>query len=194
MPAYTAAVRALRFALSLLLAALSSACLVVSLQPVYEPDAIVFDPALLGTWVGEEDKFSLTFERAEWHSYHLLMEEDGDKPVRLSARLTRIGAHLFLDVAPLDGTDIPPLLLPVHGAYRVSLEGNTLGLADLEYDVLEARVREGKAGLPVVVDARKNLVITARTPDLRLWLEAHAEDEALFGAPVRFTRKSVEGM
>ena len=68
---YTPAVRVVRVAVLLALALSSAACLVVGLQPVYEPDTIAFDPSLLGTWASDEDGVSVTIERGEWHSYHL---------------------------------------------------------------------------------------------------------------------------
>jgi hypothetical protein len=181
-------VRALRLAIAALAALLSSACLVVSLQPVYEPETIAFDPALIGTWIAGDDDTTLTFERAEWHSYHVTLGE-GDKRTRLSARLTRVGEQLFLDLSPLDGADVAPLLLPVHAVYRLELQGDELSLSDLNYEQLERRAREGTPGLPMVVDARKNVVITANTGDLRRWLVAHAADEGLFDAPTSLRRK-----
>ena len=106
-----------------------------------------------------------------------------DDRTRLSARLTRVGEQLYLDMSPLDGADVAPLLLPVHGIYRVELDGDELSLADLNYEQLERLARDGTAGLPMAIDARKNVVITASTAELRRWLVAHAADEGLFAAP-----------
>lgn len=180
--------RVLRLLSAALAALLSSACLVVSLQPVYEPETIAFDPALLGSWLASDDGTSVVFERAEWHSYHVTIV-DGDKRTRLSARLTRVGERLFLDVSSLDGADVPPLLLVAHGLYRVDLAGDELSLADLNYDRFERLARDGTAGLPLTLDGRKNVVITASTAELRRWLVAHAADEGLFDAPTVMRRK-----
>ena len=180
--------RVLRLTLAAVAAFLSSACLVVSLQPVYEPDTIAFDPALVGTWIAGEDEMTVSFARAEWHSYHVTVEERDDR-TRLSARLTRVGERLYLDMSPLDGADVAPLLLPAHGIYRVELDGDTLALADLNYEQLERSSRDGTAGLPTAIDARKNVVITASTAELRRWLVAHADDEGLFAAPTVLRRK-----
>ena len=171
------------------MALLSSACLVVSLQPVYEPETIAFDPALLGTWLASEDGTSIVLERAEWHSYHLTLQ-DGDKRTRLSARLTRVGDQLLFDITPLDGADVPPLLLSAHAIYRVVLAGDELSLADLNYDRFERLARDPAAGLPMTIDARKNVVITASTADLRRWLAVHAADEGLFDAPTVLRRRN----
>ena len=181
--------RVLRLIIAALAALLSSACLVVSLQPVYEPETIAFDPALLGTWIAGDDDTSLSFERAEWHSYHVTLEERDDR-TRLSARLTRVGEQLYLDLSPQDGADVAPLLLPVHCFYRLGLQGDELSLADLNYESLERLARDGGAGLPMAIDARKNVVITASTAELRRWLAAHARDEGLFAAPTTLRRKA----
>jgi hypothetical protein len=180
-------VRASRLLAAVLVVVASQACLVVSLQPVYEPDTIAFDPALVGTWAMGDDGLTVTFARGEWHSYHMTLEQRDDR-TRLSARLTRVGDLTYLDISPLDGTDLPALALPVHAVYRVDLKGDELSLSDLNFEVLERRVREGTSTLPAVIDARKNVVITASTADLRRWLAAHAAEEGFFDPPASFTR------
>lgn len=181
--------RVVRLAAAVVIALLSSACLVVSLHPVYEPETIGFNPSLLGTWRGDDEDVSVTFERAEWHSYHVTFIERDDH-VHLSARLTRVGPRTFLDVSPRDGADVPALVLPVHAVYRVDLpEDGSLRLAGLNYEVLERRARSGTAGLPVAIDARGNVVITAGTAELREWLAAHGADDELFDEPAALTRR-----
>ncbi len=73
-----------------------------------------------------------------------------DDRTRVSARLTRVGDRLYLDMSPLDGADVAPLLLPVHGIYRLELDGDELSLADLNYEQLERLAKDGTAGLPMV--------------------------------------------
>lgn len=180
--------RALRLAAGLLAALVSSACLVVSLQPVYDGDAIVFDPALLGSWASVDEDVTLTFERGEWHSYHVVVEK-GKERFRLSARLTRIDTGLYLDVTPLDGTDLPELTLPVHACYRVALSDEGMTLEELSYESLERKAKSGVSSLPMVVDARRNVVITAGTAELRQWLAAHSAEDDVFAAPMPFTRR-----
>ena len=182
-------------------ALLSTACLVVTLHPVYEPETIAFDAALVGTWVSaDEERAStaepvlgptLTFERGEWHSYHLLVE-GGRERFRASARLTRAGDRLLLDVSPLDGTDIPALVLPVHILYRVVVDGDALTLSGLDYDLLEAQLRQGDLGVAAVMDARRNVVITAGTAELRQWIASRSEENDAFGAPAIFKRKEAD--
>jgi hypothetical protein len=183
------AVRAIRVFVLAMLASASTACLVVSLQPAYDPDTIAFEPALIGVWASEEDNVTVTIDRAEWHSYHLAIDDDG-KVTRLSGRLTRVGEMLLLDVAPLDGTDIAPMEIAVHGLYRVDVGPDTLEVGPLDYDRFYSMAKAGEAGLGLVLDARKNAVITASTSELRRWLLAHAADAGLFGERTVLKRKA----
>ena len=180
--------RLLRLAWLALAATLTQACLVVSLHPVYDPETIGFDAALVGTWVTDEDTSTVTFDRGEWHSYHLTLV-DGSRTTRFSARLTRLGDLQLLDVSPLDGTDIPDLLIPVHIVYRITVDADTVSIAALNYDRFYDMAKAGKADAGLVLDARKNAVLTASTPDLRQWLQAHAADEGVFDAPMTLKRK-----
>jgi hypothetical protein len=179
-------VRVIRLAGLLALALSSAACLVVGLQPVYEPETIAFDPSLLGTWTSEEDGVTLAIERGEWHSYHLAFT-DRDKTTRLSARLTRVGDLLLLDVTPLDGTDIEPLQIPVHGIFRITVENDILSVSTLDYDHFLTVASHGETGF--ALDGRKNVVITLATTELRHWLQEHAEDAGVFSAPAVLKRK-----
>lgn len=180
--------RLLRLAWLVLAATLTQACLVVSLHPAYDPETIGFDAALVGTWVSDEDTTTVTFDRGEWHSYHIAIVE-GSKTTRFSGRLTRIGDLQMLDVSPLDGTDVPDLVIPVHIVYRIAVDGDTVSLAALNYDRFYEMAKAGKTDAGLVLDARKNVVLTAPTPGLRQWLQAHAADEGIFDAPTTLKRK-----
>ena len=182
--------RLARVALLAAFAAASQACLVVALHPVYDPDSIAFDPALAGTWTSDEDNLSVTFERAEWHSYHLVLD-DGGKITRLSARLTRLGDEmLLLDLTPLDGADVPALTLPVHLIFKVTLAADALTISALNYDHFFGLAKAGPSGVGLTIDGRQNAVITAPTAELRGWLQAHAADEGIFAAPTTLKRKT----
>jgi len=184
-------VRLLRLAWLALAAALTQACLVVSLHPVYDPETIGFDAALVGTWASDEDAATVTFDRGEWHSYHITIV-DGSKTSRFSARLTKLGDLQLLDVAPLDGTDVPDLVIPVHIIYKVAVDADTVSFATLNYDRFYDMAKAGKTDGGLVLDARKNAVLTASTSDLRQWLQAHGADDGVFDTPAMLKRKVVE--
>jgi hypothetical protein len=183
-------VRLPRLVLVTALAVSSQACLVVSLHPVYEPESIAFEPALVGEWMSDEDNLTVRFERAEWRSYHVALDDNG-KVTRLSGRLARLSDDvLLLDVTPLDGTDIPELTLPVHMIFRLTVAPDALTIATLNYDRFYGMAKAGLSGLALTIDGRQNALITAGTADLRAWLVAHAADEGIFAAPAALKRKA----
>ncbi len=189
---YTGRVRTLRLLPTALLACLSSGCLVAALHPVYEPGTIAFDPALVGRWVsGEDAGRSLTFERGEWLSYHVEYRDERQR-IRASARLTRVGRTLVLDVAPLDGTDLPALTIPVHLIYRLEIGDETIALAELDYESLAAQARSGEPAVAATIDGRGNVILTAGTRELRRWLDAAQDGEGPFADPVVYRRSAPE--
>jgi hypothetical protein len=165
----------------------SSACLVVSLQPAYDDQSLVFDEGLLGQWENAEDGERATIERGEWRSYRISYSDRSSTRL-FQGNLTRAGAALVLDLTEMRGTDPGPYLVPVHGILRVTLEGHTLIVARLDYDrFMGTRTQKG-SGLPAsAVDDRRNAVITVPTRELRRWLGAAPADA--FGEPSTFVRK-----
>ncbi|MBI3492985.1 MAG: hypothetical protein HY047_14580 [Acidobacteria bacterium] len=172
----------------LLLAAVwSSGCLVLSLQPAYDDASVAFDEALAGQWENADDQTSATIEQAQWRSYKITYTD------RFAARtfqgnLTKIGTASYLDLTEIRGNDFGPYLVPAHGLFRVTLDGDTLTAADLDYGWwTQAMKRKTLGRLSVAIDDRRNVVLASATSELRRWLmRAPAES---FGAPMTFTRK-----
>lgn len=181
--------RSARLSALLLGSVLASGCLVVSLHPVYDDRFIVFDPVLIGSWQEVDGETTVTFERAEWRSYHVTVRSSREL-ARLSGRLTTVGNLTLLDVTPVDGVDVDPMLLPVHGIYRLTRESpDALALADLDYEQLFGLARLLPAPDGLVVDSRRNVVVTHPTRALRAWIEAAEPTGRLFGEPTAFERK-----
>jgi hypothetical protein len=160
---------------------------VVSLQPAYDDQSIVFDEALLGQWENAEDGERATIERGEWRSYRITYT-DRTATRSFQGNLTKAGTAMLLDITEMRGADPGPFLVPVHGIVRVSVEGDTLTAARLDYDRFMRARAQKSVGLPVsAVDDRRNAVITAPTGDLRRWLMRAPSDA--FGTPATFARK-----
>jgi hypothetical protein len=160
---------------------------VVSLQPAYDDQSIVFDEALLGQWENAEDGERATIERGEWRSYRITYT-DRTATRSFQGNLTKAGTAMLLDITEVRGADPGPFLVPVHGIVRVSVEGDTLTTARLDYDRFMRARAQKSVGLPVsAVDDRRNAVITAPTGDLRRWLMRAPSDA--FGTPATFARK-----
>lgn len=166
-------------------------CLVLSLNPAYDDESIVWEPGLVGTWQNVEDNASVEIERGEWRSYRIRYVYPIEKG-ELTGYLTTIGKERYLDVMPVRGQDPGSFLIPVHGIFRVRLEGDRLELAPLSYDWFVERLHAGKpvAGLSVVQDQKENALIVSPTARLRTWLGGQAAAAPAFGAPATFTRES----
>ena len=81
-----------------------------SLNPIYTEKDVIFDPALVGTWVGENpDEGNLRIARAGQNAYQFVMTERKDdswmKTSVYQARLVSLGGEKFLDVQPM-GLDL----------------------------------------------------------------------------------------
>jgi len=169
-------------------AALSSGCLVVSLQPAYDDASITFDDALLGRWTNVEDRTTVVIDRAEWRSYKIVYA-DRSATFTFHGNLTAIGSASFLDLTQARGSDPGPYLVPVHGIYRVTVKGETLTAWALDYGwYSRAMAARGGSGLSLSLDDRRNVTIASPTDALRAWL-ARAPDEA-FATPATYTRGS----
>jgi hypothetical protein len=178
-----------RFAVVLLVASLSSGCLVVSLQPAYDQQSVAFDESLIGRWENADDETSAVIDRGEWRSYKIAYT-DRFTTLTFHGNLTTIGAATFLDLTQVRGADAGPYLLPVHGIFRIAVAGDTLSVAALDYGwFTRATTAKQTVGLTTALDDRRNVVVTSSTQELRRWL-ARAPDSA-FGAPARFARKRV---
>jgi hypothetical protein len=171
-------------------AALSTGCLVVSLQPAYDDNSIVFDERLIGQWENADDRTKAAFEQAEWRSYRVTYT-DRAATTTLQGNLTRIGASLYLDLTETRGIDAGPYLVPVHGLYRVNLTADTLTASALNYAWFTRPVTGRLTpGLTMAMDARRNVVLASPTSGLRAWL-ARAPDGA-FDVPMTFAKKASE--
>jgi hypothetical protein len=168
-------------------ALLSGGCIVVSLQPAYSDDTIVFEEALIGQWENVEDRTAATIDRAEWRAYKIVYS-DRSTTLVFNGNLTRIAQTLFLDLTQVRGADEGPYLVPVHGIYRIALEGDTLCASALDYQwFTRAMTRRRIAPLMPALDGRRDISLGAPTGTLRDWM-SRAPDAA-YAAPMTFTRK-----
>jgi hypothetical protein len=177
----------MRVAALIVAAACSNACLVVSLQPAYDDESIVFEERLIGSWENVDDGTAATIDRGEWRSYKIVYT-DRSARTTFQGNLTKIGDWLVLDLTQSRGLDAGPYLVPVHGIYRIRLTGDMLSASAPDYGWFTRAMAARKLGrLALALDSRRNITIAAPTSELRAWL-SHAPDEA-FTAAMIFTRR-----
>ena len=167
----------------------SQGCLVLSLNPVYDEDAIGWDPALVGSWRDAEDNVTLDIEADEWKSYRIHYVhpiETGD----LTAYLTIVGDDRYVDLMPVRGKDHGSFLVPIHALLRLKLDGDSLEVTPLSYDWFadRARAHAKVPGLAYAFDQKENALIVSTSAALRSWLRRQPPHGPMFGAPAVFTR------
>jgi hypothetical protein len=164
--------------------------MVVSLHPLYDAEVAAFDEGLIGRWTSAEEQLTLEIEASEWRSYRV-RASDGRQEVSATARLARLGEQLYLDVVPVSGADVPPLLVPVHAFYRVTRTDDSLAIFPLDYDDTERRARQGTLGIPTAVDERHFVILTERPSRLRAWIVGTA---APFAEPTVLHRDKTDAL
>jgi hypothetical protein len=181
--------RALTASLAVLVslaAALSSGCLVLSLQPAYDDASIAWDEALLGEWRNAEDNVQVTVERGEWRSYRVRYAHPVEES-EFSAHLTAIGDAWFLDLMPVRGKDYGAVLIPGHIILRLVRDGERWEVSAIDYDRLRAAMKAAtRDGPAAAFDQRQNAVLTGGTAAIREWLRRTSDKD--FSAPAVFER------
>jgi hypothetical protein len=181
----------------LLLSLLAACGPAFSIHPLYTDKDVVFDPALLGTWVDPTDDTvsPLIFERGNGNSYKVIMQVADDASVDeiFDVHLVKLGNRVFLDAVQtknqIAGREVEiGLAVPAHILGLVSVEGNVLHMSLLDQDWLETQLRTGTVSLPHE-DADGTLVLTASTPELQKFVLDHADDAEAFPAADPLQRK-----
>ena len=173
---------------SRILAALGFALLlagcVQSLHPLFNDQDLFFEPAIVGTWVGESGNL-WTFLKSGDKAYELIYTEK-KAPAKFSARLGKLGNLLFLDLRP----EMPDVendlqqghLLVAHTFSRVWLEGDTLRLAMLEHGWLKSMIDKKKLKIKHE-RLGDQIVLTASTTELQKFALKYGMDNKAFPKP-----------
>jgi hypothetical protein len=209
--------RARKLALVCLVALLAGCLQVVSLQPLFTEENVVFDEKLLGTWLYDPNKPEATWEFSRldeatarnlpeaWRDestkfYHLKTVEKNGGRGSFVACLVKLGDRLFLDVFPdrfpsgeqdMKGMKLAhnaELFLPVHTFIKVDSIGEQLVVrATLDNLFRELVQAEPNAVEHQIVDG--HAVLTASTKELQEFVTKFADDERLFVGPIPLQRK-----
>ncbi len=150
----------------------------LSLHPLYTDEDVVFNPALVGSWGDSSD--NLIFRQMEDNLYSVTFIatfiSGSNDSLALEGHLLQLGNYMFMDVKSRE-TDVENLLaVPVHVFLRLSLEGDSLGIAYLDDSWLE----ENRAGIKHELVDGKQILLTASTSELQDFVLEHAEDQEAF--------------
>jgi len=170
------------FALTALLILGMSGCWILSFNPLYFPDDLIFDINLLGYWDNqneEDDMERWTFIRGEDRSYRLIVTDNQGDEGEFKAHLLRLEDILYLNCLPTEpegGNDFQlSHLVPCHSFLRIELEEDTLKLRAMDYDWLDDRLKDGRISLS---HARREdgFILTASTKMLQKFIRKYSDE------------------
>jgi hypothetical protein len=174
-------------------ALLLAGCVVTSVFPWYTDKDVVYDAAVVGTWLGADANAKTNefwkIEKQGEQAYKLTIVDSDDKRSEFDAHLFKLDNRRYLDFLPRDreGGGIPP-----HYLMRVDSVSPTLDLVLLDYGWLEKLVTSDPNAIrhtivpkPMGESGNGDLVLTANTPELQAFLRKHAANTNAFAEPTR---------
>ena len=148
----------------------------MSLHPLCTNEEVIFNPELIGRW-GANNGENWIFRQTEDDIYGVtVMFDSKDDSLTLEGRLLQLGNHMFMDVTSSVSDVADFLAIPVHVFLKLSLEGDTLGIAYLDDSWLDENREEIKHEK---VD-KHGIILTASTGELQDFVLKHAEDTEAF--------------
>lgn len=183
--------RTMKILLTFGITLLISGCVVTSLHPLFTEKDVIFDPALIGTWVEENEKETWTFQKAGDYTYDLFYEGEGES-AKFEAYLVRLRKFEFLDIYPREPeikNDFYKLhLIPAHTFSRIWKDGDVLRIAMLDPDWLKGLIAQKKVKIAHErLDDR--IILTASTKELQNFLLKYAENVNAFPDPAELRRQ-----
>lgn len=177
------------------ISAFLAGCPVRSLQPLFTEKDAAFIPALVGTWIDGEDRY--TFKKMKGNEYEILLcehksgdstnaEKTIDDTAVFIGQAGQLGKTWFLDTYP--AREIEDFhLLPTHIISKLWFEGDTLRLASLEGDWLRKEIAAGHLKVQhALVNA--DIILTGSTSELQEIVKRFASDENAFPNAGKFVR------
>jgi hypothetical protein len=191
---------------------------VLSLQPLFTEQTLVFDEHLLGLWVNDPNQMITSWEFTHLQPadqnmlpealkdqrervYRLKVHDKDDHRGAFIACLVKLEGGLFLDVFPAsfpsgqtDEEEMPLmyncfLFVPGHTFVKVEATADTLKMRLTDDDKFkELTDAEPNAVQFESVDDRP--ILTASTKDLQAFVTKHANDQRLFSEEAVLKRKA----
>jgi len=166
-------------------------CVVTSVYPYYAEKDLVFEPTLLGDWVGEEgdDQKSGLFTRVErlGENGYRATTLGGDQTNSVICHLFRLKGQLFLDTCP---TNHDFDLIPVHQISKVTKLSPEFENANLNYKWLEELLKKNPKVIRHTLVNDKfegtndtRIVLTADTAELQKLVLKHLNNTNAWDKP-----------
>ncbi len=200
------------------LAILLGGCVpIISLQPLFTRDTLIFDEQLLGTWVENPSdvRSAWVFTRLDSDGADTLpraLKDSSDKVYHLSLTdpegrkgsffvcLVRLQNNVFMDVFPdvlPSGLDDPEeaelfynafFLVRAHMFAKVNLSGNRMSIWLTDDDKMK-ELLEGRPSPIAFESVEDRPVLTASTKDLQAFVSKYADDDRVFANEIILERR-----
>jgi hypothetical protein len=170
---------------------LTMGCYVQSIHPLYDDKTMAFDPALIGTWVADEDEEFVFTVTDTTRGMYTLVSEEGGASARFEAVLLELGGAKFLDIYP----DAPSTansfymdhLLRVHNILRVEMDADTLWVSDFDGEWLQTMIDKKQLRLShAPLDGA--VLLTGSTRELQGFVTKHSKTAEAYSEPAKFVR------
>jgi len=164
---------------------------VPSLHPLFTGKDLVFDQALMGTWIDEDGKNTWEFRKSGENAYELVYTEN-EEPAKFQAHLVKLENYLFLDLFPgepdMKNDFYIGHLIPAHSFARIWIEGDHVRLSALDPDWFKKMIEMKKIKIGHdFID--QSIILTAQTKDLQKFAIKYAEDNKAFSAKTELHRQ-----
>lgn len=161
-----------------------------TVSPLYTNTDAVTDPAIVGTWVSNEqnNQSTVRVEKTNNGSYQVTLhdQKSGDDSV-YNTHLVKLGSVSFADLLLTSyrhqgqDVDLPAGAVALHEIVKYQVTGDDLAISSIDGDALDKAAKQ--AGFPLQLrDTEKTggtTVILSTTPELRRYFSAHPAD--IFG-------------
>lgn len=174
---------------------------VPSWNPLYTEKDIVFDAALVGTWMAadakEGSKETWVFAKAEDKLYQLQQTDEEGRKATFDMRLVKLKDHRFLDLylAKIEEDDVKMnawaafSLAPAHLILKVHQIEPTLKIAAMNPERMKEVLKKRPDAIAHRVMFDGNIVLNASTAELQKFVLEHVNEEEFFGGPLELKRK-----
>jgi hypothetical protein len=167
---------------------------VPSIHPIFKPQDVVFDKALVGTWATENGEETLVFSKGKDKSYRLVYTDKQGKMGVFRAHLAEFDGHRFLNLFP-DEIHVPQSdffklhLVPAHTFMRVlDISEKQLRISVVNPSWVNKYLKDHPDALKHERREDDSIVLTAPTRDLKDFFLKHLETPKAYGEPSTLNR------
>ena len=160
-----------------------------SLNPIYRPENLVVDPAVIGEWKEPKSNEKWQFTKRNNKSYNLVYTDEQGRQGRFIAHISEIEGKRFLDLFPdeakHDANGFYKFhLVPIHTIYLIRRTEPSVELAAIDYAWLDDYLAEHPRAIEHATFGGRKL-ITAPTEQVQAFVLAHQDS---FTAPFELER------